>query len=138
MGLTLAKGEDPRKLGTRIAIIQSRFKLQVEEKDKMLAVVNAGGFRYADAIGQEHQLCEIKLEPVTARKLIKGESFYQDVEARKVETVLSVSEAKKCYHRGETGHMAFKCSHKKNGFSAKNGQFACHFCDGIGHKHAKC
>ena len=71
-GLTLAKEEDPRKLGKRTAIIQSRFKVQVEEKEKILAVVNAGGFRYADAIGQEHRLCKMKSEPVTARKLIKA------------------------------------------------------------------
>ena len=51
MGLTLAEGEDPRKLGKHIAIIQSRFKVQVEEKGKISAVVNAGGFRYVDAIG---------------------------------------------------------------------------------------
>ena len=44
MGMTLPKGEDPRKPGKRIAIIQSRFKVQVEEKDTILAVVNAGGF----------------------------------------------------------------------------------------------
>ena len=44
MRMTLAKGEDPQKLGKRIAIIQSRFQVQVEEKDTILAVVNAGGF----------------------------------------------------------------------------------------------
>ena len=44
MGLTLAKGEDPRKLGKWIAIIQSRFKVQVDEKENISAVVNAEGF----------------------------------------------------------------------------------------------
>ena len=34
--------------------------------------------------------------------------------------------------------MAFKCPHKKNGFSAQNGPFACLFCGGTGHKYAKC
>ena len=34
--------------------------------------------------------------------------------------------------------MANKCPHKKNGFSAGNGPFACRFCCGIGHKYAKC
>ena len=34
MGLTLEKGEDPRKLGKRIAIIQTWFKFQVEETKK--------------------------------------------------------------------------------------------------------
>ena len=53
MGPTFTKEEDSRKLGKRIAIIQSRYKAQVEEKEKISAVVNAGGFRYADAIGQE-------------------------------------------------------------------------------------
>ena len=72
MGLTLVKGEDPRKLGKRIAVIQSRFKIQVEEKEKILAVVNAGGSRYADAIGQVQRFCKMKSEPVTARKLIKA------------------------------------------------------------------
>ena len=39
----------------------------------MLAMVNAGGFRYADAIGQEQErLCAMKSEPVTARKLINA------------------------------------------------------------------
>ena len=117
MGLTLAKGEDPQKLRKQIAIIQSRFKVQVDEKEKISAVMNAEGLRYADAIGQVQRLCKMKSEPVTARKLIKanhenfrlkdGESCFQDAEARKVETVLSASEAKKCYHCGETGHMAF-------------------------------
>ena len=60
------------------------------------------------------------------------------VRARKIETVLSASEAKKCYHCGETGHMTFKCPHKKTCFSARNGPFACHFYGGIGHKYAKC
>ena len=44
MGLTLAKGEDPRKLGKRITFIQSRFKVQVVDKENISAVVNAGGF----------------------------------------------------------------------------------------------
>ena len=38
----------------------------------MLAMVNAGGFRYADAIGQEERLCAMKSEPATARKPIKA------------------------------------------------------------------
>ena len=73
-------------------------------------------------------------ELVTARKLIKvmhenfrlksGESSYDNTEARKVETVLSASEPKTCYICGETGHMANKCPHKKNGFSARNGPSA--------------
>ena len=54
--LTLAKGEDPRKLEKGMAIIQSGFKVQVEEKEKIFAVVNAGGLRHADAIGQEQRL----------------------------------------------------------------------------------
>ena len=66
MGLTLAKGEDPQKLGKRIAIIQSGFKIQVEEKEHISAVVNAGGVRYAAAIGQDQRFCKMKLEPVTA------------------------------------------------------------------------
>ena len=108
-----------------------------------MTVVNARGFRYADAIRQEQQLCAMKSEPVTVRKLIKaihenfrlkgGENGYENVVARKIETVLSASEAKKCYKYGETGHMAIKCPHKKNGFSAQNGQFTCHLCGGIGH-----
>ena len=72
IGLTLAKGTDPQKLGKRIAIIQSHFKVQVDEKETISAVVNAGGFRYADAIGQVQRLCEMKSEPVIARKLIKA------------------------------------------------------------------
>ena len=70
---------------------------------------------------------------------LKGvESCYENLEARKVETVLSASKAKTCYSCGETGHMAFKCPHNKNGFSARNVAFTCHFCGGIGHKYAKC
>ena len=66
MGLTLAKEKVPQKLGKRIAIIQSQFKVEVEEKDKILAVVNTGVFRYADAIGQEQRLCAMKSKPATA------------------------------------------------------------------------
>ena len=34
--------------------------------------------------------------------------------------------------------MAYKCPHNKNGFTARNGTFACHFYGGRGHKYAKC
>ena len=70
MGLTHTKGEDPRKLGKQIAIIQSRFKIQVDQKENISAVVNVR--RYADEIRQVQRLCKMKSEPVIARKLIKA------------------------------------------------------------------
>ena len=41
IGLALPKREYPKKLGKQNAIIQSRYKIQVEEKEQISAVVNA-------------------------------------------------------------------------------------------------
>ena len=68
MDLIIAREEDPQKNVKRIAIIHSGFKIQVEEKEQIFAVVNAGGVRYADTIGQVQRFCKMKSEPMTARK----------------------------------------------------------------------
>ena len=70
-----------------------------------MAVANAGGVRYVDAIGQVQRFCKMKSEPVTARKIVKamyehfrlrgGETCLTKEEDRQVKTVLRVGEAKK-------------------------------------------
>ena len=77
--------------------------------------MNAGWFCCANVVGQVQRLCKVKSGPVTARKLINamyenfrlrsGESYLTKEEEGKVETVLSMGEAKKMLQLEEIDHM---------------------------------
>ena len=72
MNLKLSSGEDPKKVGERIAMVQAGYTCRVDKNHKIATVVSAGGKAYANTIQQETMLYEIKNEKMTAKRLIKA------------------------------------------------------------------
>ena len=97
----MQKGDDPRKFGKRIAIIQSGFKNQVEEKKRFLRLRPPEALCTLARSNREHVL------------LKGGEIYLTKEEDVKVEPMLSLDQSRKCYNCGEIGHVANKYSHKK-------------------------
>ncbi len=53
MALKLKKGENPKKLGGRIAKIMNKYQSKVDESQKVIVVVNCSGKKYVNVILQE-------------------------------------------------------------------------------------
>ena len=53
MALKLKKGENPKKLGERIAKIMNKYRSKVDKSQKVIVVVNCSGKKYVNVILQE-------------------------------------------------------------------------------------
>ena len=148
MNLKLSSGEDPKKLGERIAMVQAGYTCKVDENQKIATVVSAGGKAYANTIQQETMLCEFKNEKMTAKRLIKAmqQNFRlkggeeSDDEVSVLETALALGNFPgKCYNCGKPGHKRPDCPEMQKPFSGMGRyQGKCHECGGIGHKQSDC
>ena len=147
--LKLDEGDDPDELADRIATIESQYGVVIEEKQKVIAIVSAGGKFYADVILTENKAARKAGTSVDPDDLIEamsekwrvsgGVSLCEEIgKTNEQETVLGSVQTKgefkgDCYKCGKFGHRAAECKM----MSGPNGN-KCDLCDKTGHWESMC
>lgn len=146
MSLELKRTQDPESLGDEIAAIETAFRVPMDEKQKIAAVVNASGEQYADTILMATNKAG---SSVTAEDLIDamGEKWRitsgsKETEEQPLETALSVINKKpfkfSCYSCGDKGHRANECPKKKAEWTGFSNNRVCNHCGRRGHEEKDC
>ena len=139
MDLKLSKREDPEKLLDEMAMIELEYQVDVEEKQRIAAVVKAAGPQYADAIrlAQSNKGSAVTADDLVEEMCkswrISGGKSDDDTPRGGDETVLAstnVGNSDKCYNCGEEGHKANGCPKRSN--------CKCYRCGKQGHKQYNC
>ena len=120
MNLKLRSDDDPEDLADKIASIESLYRCELEEKQRVTIIVRASGKHYADVIRQETMRLKDAGKTVTGDALI--EAMHEcwrmrgvnanDSEDEVIEAAIVSTDAQarmKCYRCGETGYRAADC-----------------------------
>lgn len=148
MKLEVGPRQDPDELGDQIAAIENEYGSQLDEKQKIAAVVKAAGRLYAAEINSTTNRITTGGGTVTAEDLIEacneswrisgnGKSKTTGEGEVPNEATLGSTPGQfngSCYKCGEKGHKAFQCGQQQQ--QRFNGK--CHECGRNGHKRDDC
>ena len=124
MSLDLKMGQDPDELSTAIAQLEIEYRNDLQESNKVAALVSAVGLQYASLIHSETMIIERAGEEVTCDVLIEamcddwsigGSGKTIDKQIMPTETMLADQGcfAKICYNCGKPRHIANTCLEEK-------------------------